>query len=121
VPLQGWLYDIHSFDEVVPVLMTSGRRVIVPYLRRHGTTRLLSGATFRNGRQAAVARDAVGQHRVPSNPAVAGSVVVDRDAVSTGAPWFSALEAGRPAVAGLRCVQVRLDDAGRRARYVSKE
>ena len=57
--LHGWPYDIHSFDEVVPLLTDAGCRVIVPYLRGYGTTRFLSDGTFRNGQQAAVARDAV--------------------------------------------------------------
>src|SRR6476620_11645617 len=37
--LHGWPYDIHSFDEVVPMLIASGHRVIVPYLRGYGSTR----------------------------------------------------------------------------------
>jgi pimeloyl-ACP methyl ester carboxylesterase len=57
--LHGWPYDIHRFDEVVPLLTDAGCRVIVPYLRGYGTTRFLSDGTFRNGQQAAVARDAV--------------------------------------------------------------
>jgi pimeloyl-ACP methyl ester carboxylesterase len=57
--LHGWPYDIHSFDEVVPLLTDAGCRVIVPYLRGYGTTRFLSDGTVRNGQQAAVARDAV--------------------------------------------------------------
>ena len=57
--LHGWPYDIHSFDEVVPLLTDAGCRVIVPYLRGYGTTRFRSDGTVRNGQQAAVARDAV--------------------------------------------------------------
>jgi pimeloyl-ACP methyl ester carboxylesterase len=57
--LHGWPYDIHSFDEVTPLLTAAGRRVIVPYLRGYGTTRFLSDETFRNGEQAALALDAV--------------------------------------------------------------
>jgi pimeloyl-ACP methyl ester carboxylesterase len=57
--LHGWPYDIHSFDEVVPLLTDAGYRVIVPYLRGYGTTRFLSDGSLRNGQQAAVARDAV--------------------------------------------------------------
>jgi pimeloyl-ACP methyl ester carboxylesterase len=37
--LHGWPYDIHSFAEVVPILAADGRRVIVRYLRGHGSTR----------------------------------------------------------------------------------
>jgi pimeloyl-ACP methyl ester carboxylesterase len=57
--LHGWPYDIHSFAEVAPILAADGRRVIVPYLRGHGSTRFLSDDTARNGEQAALAVDAV--------------------------------------------------------------
>jgi pimeloyl-ACP methyl ester carboxylesterase len=57
--LHGWPYDIHSFVEVAPLLAAAGYRVIVPYLRGYGTTRFLSGDTFRNGQQAALAIDIV--------------------------------------------------------------
>jgi pimeloyl-ACP methyl ester carboxylesterase len=59
VLLHGWPYDIHSFADVVPLLTTAGCRVIVPYLRGHGTTRFLSDDTLRNGEQAALATDAI--------------------------------------------------------------
>jgi len=55
--LHGWPYDIHSFAEVTPLLASAGYRVIVPYLRGYGTTRLLSSASLRNGQPAALARD----------------------------------------------------------------
>jgi pimeloyl-ACP methyl ester carboxylesterase len=57
--LHGWPYDIHSFAEVAPMLAEKGYRVIVPYLRGHGSTRFLSDATPRNGQQAAVALDTI--------------------------------------------------------------
>ncbi|WP_369382288.1 alpha/beta fold hydrolase [Streptomyces sp. cg36] len=57
--LHGWPYDIHSYIDVAPLLADAGYRVIVPYLRGHGTTRFLSGRTFRNGQQAAVALDVI--------------------------------------------------------------
>ena len=57
--LHGWPYDIHSYEEVTPLLARSGHRVIVPYLRGYGTTRFLSEETVRNGQQAALALDAV--------------------------------------------------------------
>jgi pimeloyl-ACP methyl ester carboxylesterase len=57
--LHGWPYDIHSFEDVVPLLTASGYRVIVPYLRGYGTTHFRSDDTFRNGEQAALALDAV--------------------------------------------------------------
>lgn len=57
--LHGWPYDIHSFAEVTPLLVSSGYRVIVPYLRGFGSTRFLSSATLRNGQPAALAQDAI--------------------------------------------------------------
>src|SRR5208283_1105468 len=57
--LHGWPYDIHSYLDVAPLLAAAGYRVIVPYVRGCGTTRFLSDATFRNGQQAAVARDVI--------------------------------------------------------------
>jgi pimeloyl-ACP methyl ester carboxylesterase len=57
--LHGWPYDIHSYEEVTPLLTAAGHRVIVPYLRGYGTTRFLSDETVRNGEQAALALDAV--------------------------------------------------------------
>ena len=57
--LHGWPYDIHSYLDVAPVLAADGYRVIIPYLRGHGTTRFLSEETFRNGQQSALAVDAV--------------------------------------------------------------
>jgi len=59
VLLHGWPYDIYSFVDVVPALVTAGHRVIVPYLRGYGTTRFLSADTVRNGQPAALAHDAV--------------------------------------------------------------
>ena len=55
--LHGWPYDIHSYVDVVPLLAEAGYRVIVPYLRGYGTTRFLSGETFRNGQQSVLALD----------------------------------------------------------------
>src|SRR6266496_3416884 len=57
--LHGWPYDIHSYVAVTPLLASAGYRVIVPYLRGYGTTRFLSGATFRNGQQAVLGVDVV--------------------------------------------------------------
>ena len=59
VLLHGWPYDIHSFVDVAPLLAMAGYRVIVPYLRGYGSTRLLSGDTFRNGQPSAVAFDII--------------------------------------------------------------
>lgn len=57
--LHGWPYDIHSFVDVVPILASSGYRVIMPYLRGYGTTRFLSKGTFRNGQPSAIALDII--------------------------------------------------------------
>ena len=57
--LHGWPYDIHSYVDVAPLLADRGYRVIVPYLRGHGTTRLLSDRTFRNAQQSAIAMDVI--------------------------------------------------------------
>src|SRR4051794_3392903 len=57
--LHGWPYDIHSYEEVTALLAAAGYRVVVPYLRGYGTTRFRSDETFRNGEQAALARDAI--------------------------------------------------------------
>jgi pimeloyl-ACP methyl ester carboxylesterase len=57
--LHGWPYDIHSYADVAPRLAASGYRVIVPYLRGYGTTRLRAPNAVRNGQQAALAADAI--------------------------------------------------------------
>jgi pimeloyl-ACP methyl ester carboxylesterase len=57
--LHGWPYDIYSFVDVAPRLALGGYRVIVPYVRGFGTTRLLSSDTVRNGQQSAVATDVI--------------------------------------------------------------
>ncbi|MGA7812808.1 alpha/beta fold hydrolase [Caballeronia sp.] len=57
--LHGWPYDIHSYVDVAPLLASAGYRVIIPYLRGHGTTRFLSGETYRNGQQVMAAVDAI--------------------------------------------------------------
>ena len=57
--LHGWPYDIHAYADVVPILTAKGYRVIVPYLRGFGTTRLRSADTVRNGEQAALGADGI--------------------------------------------------------------
>jgi pimeloyl-ACP methyl ester carboxylesterase len=57
--LHGWPYDIYSFVDVTPLLASAGYRVYVPYLRGYGSTRFLSGETFRNGQPSAVAVDII--------------------------------------------------------------
>lgn len=57
--LHGWPYDIHSFVDVAPLLVSAGYRVIIPYLRGFGATRFLSNDTPRNGQPSAVASDII--------------------------------------------------------------
>ena len=57
VMCHGFPYDVHAFAEVAPRLAAAGARVIVPYLRGYGPTRLLSTDTPRSGEQAALASD----------------------------------------------------------------
>ncbi|MFP3465186.1 alpha/beta fold hydrolase [Leifsonia sp. SIMBA_070] len=57
--LHGWPYDVHSFDQVVPLLVDAGHRVIVPYLRGYGTTTFRDPDTLRNGQQSVIALDAI--------------------------------------------------------------
>lgn len=57
--LHGWPYDIHSYDEVAPVLAAKGYRVLMPYARGYGETRFLSDKTLRNGQPAALASDVI--------------------------------------------------------------
>lgn len=55
--LHGFPYDIRAYDDVTPLLVEKGCRVITPWLRGYGTTRFLSDATLRSGQQAALAAD----------------------------------------------------------------
>ncbi|PKW30321.1 pimeloyl-ACP methyl ester carboxylesterase [Flavobacterium lindanitolerans] len=57
--LHGWPYDIHSYEEVVPLLTAEGYRVITPFLRGSGSTSFLSDKTQRTGQQAATASDII--------------------------------------------------------------
>src|SRR5438270_2833507 len=57
--LHGWPYDIYSFADVTPLLASAGYRVIVPYLRGYGATRILSAETVRNGQPSALALDII--------------------------------------------------------------
>jgi alpha/beta hydrolase fold len=57
--LHGWPYDIHSYVDFAPALAEKGYRVIVPFLRGHGTTTFRSADTSRNGQQSAVALDII--------------------------------------------------------------
>ena len=60
VLLHGFPYDVRAFDEVAPVLVDAGHRVIAPYLRGFGPTRFLDDDTPRSGQQAAIGADLIG-------------------------------------------------------------
>jgi pimeloyl-ACP methyl ester carboxylesterase len=53
----GFPYDVRAYDEMTPLLVEKGCRVITPYLRGYGPTRFLSASTMRSGQQAALAHD----------------------------------------------------------------
>jgi pimeloyl-ACP methyl ester carboxylesterase len=55
----GFPFDVHAYDEVVPLLTVRGARVIRPYLRGYGPTRFLSADTLHSGQQAALGSDLV--------------------------------------------------------------
>src|SRR5688572_23202684 len=55
--MHGFPYDIHAYADVAPRLAAQGCRVIVPYLRGFGPTRLLADTTPRSGEQAALGAD----------------------------------------------------------------
>ncbi|KAM0553362.1 hypothetical protein ACHAPJ_007375 [Fusarium lateritium] len=55
----GFPYDIHAYDEVYPKLVSSGARVIIPYIRGYGPTRFVSPSTMRSGQQAALGSDII--------------------------------------------------------------
>lgn len=53
----GFPYDVHAFDEVTPLLVRRGARVLRPYARGFGPTRFLGAEIIRSGEQAALADD----------------------------------------------------------------
>jgi len=57
--LHGFPYSIDSFVEVAPILAARGCRVVVPFLRGHGSTRFLDDGTPRSGQQAAIGADVI--------------------------------------------------------------
>jgi pimeloyl-ACP methyl ester carboxylesterase len=59
VLLHGFPYDIHAYAEVVPILADARFRVVVPYLRGHGTTRFRDDGVPRSAEQAALASDVI--------------------------------------------------------------
>ena len=57
--LHGWPYDIYSFTDVAPLLVSLGYRVIIPWLCGYGTTILISDKTLRNAQQSVLAIDVI--------------------------------------------------------------
>ena len=57
--LHGWPYDIYSFTDVAPLLVSSGYRVIIPWLRGYGTTTFISDKALRNAQQSVLAIDVI--------------------------------------------------------------
>jgi pimeloyl-ACP methyl ester carboxylesterase len=57
VLLHGFPYDIHSYVDVLPLLTDAGFRVLVPFLRGHGSTSFRNARTIRSGQQAALGAD----------------------------------------------------------------
>jgi len=57
--LHGFPYDVHSYVEVAPTLTDRGCRVIVPFLRGHGSTTFLESSEPRSGQQAAIGADVI--------------------------------------------------------------
>ena len=55
--LHGFPYDVHSYDQATPLLVSAGCRVLTPYLRGYGPTQFLSENTLRSGQQAVLAHD----------------------------------------------------------------
>jgi pimeloyl-ACP methyl ester carboxylesterase len=57
--LHGFPDDVRAWDQVVPSLANGGYRVVVPYLRGHGLTRVREAAVPRIGQQAALGQDLI--------------------------------------------------------------
>src|SRR5262245_2943958 len=55
--LHGFPDDVRAWDGVVPPLVASGHRVLVPYLRGYGPTRFLDSGAPRMAQQAAIGQD----------------------------------------------------------------
>ena len=75
--LHGFPDDVRAWDDVVPPLVQSGYRAIVPYLRGYGPTRFLDPAAPRMAEQAAIGQDLVD---------LADALALDRFALS-GYDW----------------------------------
>jgi pimeloyl-ACP methyl ester carboxylesterase len=59
VLLHGFPDDVRAWDGVVPMLVRSGYRVLVPYLRGYGATRFRDPNVPRTAQQAAIGQDVI--------------------------------------------------------------
>jgi pimeloyl-ACP methyl ester carboxylesterase len=59
VLLHGFPDDVRAWDGVVPELVKSGHRVLVPYLRGYGATRFRDPNVPRTAQQAAIGQDVI--------------------------------------------------------------
>ncbi|MGW2914208.1 alpha/beta fold hydrolase [Streptomyces asoensis] len=57
--LHGFPYDAYSYDAVTALLLPRGARVVTPYLRGFGPTRVRDPRAVRSGQQAAIGTDVV--------------------------------------------------------------
>jgi pimeloyl-ACP methyl ester carboxylesterase len=90
--LHGFPYDIHSFVEVTPLLAAQGYRVIVPYMRGHGTTTFRSSHTRRDAQQSVMALDVLA---LMDALKIEKAVLVGYDLGSRSADIIAALWPGR--------------------------
>lgn len=57
--LHGFPDDVHAWDDVAPPLASAGYRVLVPWLRGYGPTRLRNASVPRMAEQAAIGQDLI--------------------------------------------------------------
>ncbi|WP_200957229.1 alpha/beta hydrolase [Lysobacter sp. Root690] len=57
--LHGFPYDVHSYQDVAPMLAARGCRVVVPYLRGHRATHFVDPSEPRSGQQGAIGADVI--------------------------------------------------------------
>ena len=105
VLLHGFPDDARAYDRVAPTLVTAGYRVIVPYLRGYGPTRIRD-PRVRTGEQAAIGQDVID---------LMDAIGVKRFAVS-GYDWGGRAGVHRRCPASRPCacggVHQRLPDSG---------
>jgi hypothetical protein len=75
--LHGWPYDIQSFVDVTPLLVSRGYRVLAPYLRGYGTT----------STEAERAKPAIKRHLSAATMAARGEPPARLEAFTTTRPW----------------------------------